>query len=289
MITAKFEYLEPKTMEEAVLLLSRHKDTAKVIAGGSTDLLVLLKKGKVLPRYVIHMEGIPNQDIISYDEKVGLRIGALATINSIEVSPVVRQKFGILAQAASQLGTPQIRNRATIGGNLCNAAPSAETAPALLVLEAKVKIVGAGGERTVPLENFFAGPGRTVLSAGEILTEILVPNLPPRSGGVYIKQTVRKAMDLAIVGVAVIITLQGNIIGDVKIALGAVAPTPIRARKAEAIIRGQKLDVALLDKAALVASEEASPIDDIRSSAEYRRRIVRILVARAIRQAAEQN
>ena len=287
MITAKFEYLEPKTMEEAVSLLSRHKEAAKVIAGG-TDLLIQLKKGEVLPRYIINMKCIPNQDIITYDEKEGLRIGALATIHSIEVSPVICQKFSVLAQAAGELGTLQIRSCATIGGNLCNAAPSAETAPALLVLGARVKIVGAGGGRTVPIENFFTGPGQTVLHPDEILSEIQVPNLPPRSGSVYIARTVRKALDLAIVGVAVVTTFDGDILRDVKIALGSVAPIPIRARRAETVIRGQRLDAALLDEAGLAASEEASPIDDVRSSAEYRRKMIRVLEARAIRQAAEQ-
>lgn len=287
MITEKLKYLEPKTIEEAIFLLSRHKEAAKVVAGG-TDLIVQLKKGAELPRYIINIKGISNQDSITYDEREGLRIGALATIHSIEVSPVIRQKFGVLAQAASKLGTSQIRNCATIGGNLCNAAPSAETAPALLVLEARLKIAGANGERTVHIEDFFTGPGQTVLHPDEILREIQVPNPPPRSGGVYIKQTVRKALDLATVGVAVITRLDGDIIRDVKIALGAVAPTPIRATKAEAIIKEQKLDDALLDEAGLVASGEASPIDDVRSSAEYRRKIIRVLVGRAIRQAAEQ-
>ena len=281
------QYLKPKTIEEAVSLLLRHRDEAKVIAGG-TDLLVQLKKGAVLPRYIINIKGIPNQGIITYDEKEGLRIGALATIHSIEVSPVIRQKFSILAQAASELGTLQVRNCATIGGNLCNAAPSAETAPALIVLGARVKIVGADGERTVPIENFFTGPGQTVLRPHEILSEIQVPNLPPRSGSVYIARTLRKALDLAIAGVAVVTTIEGDIMRDVKIALGSVAPIPIRARRAETVVRGQRLDATLLAEAGVAASEEASPIDDVRSSAEYRRKMIRVLVAKAIRQAAEQ-
>ena len=287
MITAKFEYLDPKTMEEAALLLSRHKAAAKVIAGG-TDLVVQLKQWERLPRYIINMKGIPNHDFIACDEKEGLRIGALATIRSIEVSPVIRQKFSILARAASELGTSPVRNCATIGGNLCNAAPSAETAPALLVLEARVKIISADGERTVPIEDFFTGPGQTVLHPHEILSEIQVPNPLPRSGGMYLAQTLRKSLDLAIVGVAVVTTLDGDILRDVKIALGAVAPTPIRARRAEAVIRGQRLSDALLDEAGLAASQEASPIDDIRGSVEYRRKVIRVLVGRAIKQAAEQ-
>ena len=285
MIARDVEYLEPETLEEALRLLSKHKGAARVLVSGGTDLLVPLKKGKVLPRYVINMQGIPDLNLISYDDSQGLRIGALATIDAVATSPIIRRNFSLLAQAAAALGTPQIRNRATIGGNLCNASPSAEMAPALLVLETRLKMRGADGERIVPLEEFFVGPGKTVLKSDEILTEIQVPDLPPQSAGVYLRQTVRKALDLAIVGVAVLITLQGDTIQDARIALGAVAPVPMRARKAEAVLRSKRLNDALLDEAGLVASGEASPITDIRSSAEYRRKMIQVLVARAIKQA----
>lgn len=281
------KYFAPKTIKEACSLLSEYKEEAKVIAGG-TDLLVVMKHREVLPKYIINIRGIPGQDYIIYDESEGLSIGALATIRSIETSSLIREKFGILAQAASKLGTWQIRNQGTIGGNLCNAAPSAEMAPALMVLEAKLKIIGADRERMVPIEDFFTGPGQTVLKPTEILTEIQVPNLLPRSGGVYLKQTIRKAMDLAIVGVGIITTMDGDVLSNVKIALGAVAPTPIRAKKTEEILEGKRLNDDLLEKASLTASDESSPIDDIRSSADYRRRIVRVLVGRAIKQAVEQ-
>jgi len=274
-------------MEEVVSLLLEHKGAARVMAGG-TDLLVQLKKGEALPRYIIDIKGIPNQDTITYDEKDGLTIGALTTIRSIELSPVIQNKFNVLAQAASELGTLQIRNRATIGGNICNAAPSAETAPALIVLGARLRIIGADGERTVPIESFFTGPGQTILHPHEILSEIQVPNLPPRSSSVYIAQTIRKALDLATVGVAVITTIDNDVLKDIKIALGSVAPTPIRAGKAETIIKGQRLDDALLGAVGLAAAEEASPISDLRGSAEYRRKMIRVLVERAIRQAAQQ-
>jgi CO/xanthine dehydrogenase FAD-binding subunit len=206
MIALKFEYLEPKTMEEAISLLSRYEDKARVIAGG-TDLLIRLKRGEGLHRHLINIKGIPNQDVIVYDEKQGLRIGVLATIHSIELSPLIRQEFGVLAQAASKLGTLQIRNCATIAGNLCNAAPSAEMAPALIVLGATARIIGASGERTVPIDDFFIGPGQTVLKPTEVLTEVQVPSLLSRSGGVYLKQTIRRSLDLAIVEVGVITTI----------------------------------------------------------------------------------
>ena len=281
------EYFAPRTIEEACHLLSKYKEEARVIAGG-TDLLVQMKHGDSLPKYIINITGIPGQDYIDYNDKAGLSIGALATIHSIEVSSLIQEKFNTLAQAARQLGTAQIRNRATIAGNLCNAAPSAELAPALIVLGARARIVGTAGERTALIEDFFAGPGQTVLKPDEILTEIQVPNLLPGSGGVYIKHTIRRAMDLAIVGVGVMLTVDRSVLNNVRIALGAVAPIPIRARNAEGILAGEKLDDDLLQKAGLIASEESSPINDVRSSADYRRKMVKVLVARAIKQAVEQ-
>lgn len=287
MLSPKVEYLTPKTIEEACSLALKYKEQAKIIAGG-TDLLIRMKHKEVLPKYIINVRGILGHDYIIHNEKEGLRIGALATIHSIEVSPLLREKFSILAQAASKLGSAQIRKQATIAGNLVNAAPSAETAPPLIVLEAKTKIIGADGERTIPVESFFIGPGQTVLKPDEILVEVQVPNLPPRSGGVYLKHAVRKAMDLAIVGVAVIVTVDGDVLSDVKIALGAVAPTPIRVKRAEEILKGKKISDDLLQKAGQTASDESNPIDDIRSSADYRRKIIKVLVARAIEQAVGQ-
>lgn len=281
------KYFAPRTMEEALSLLLEYQEQARVIAGG-TDLLVQMKHGDILPEYIINIRGIPEQDYIVYDDKVGLSIGALATIHSLEDSPLIKEKFDVLAQAASKLGTPQIRNRATLAGNLCNAAPSAELAPALIVLGAKARIMGTAGERAVLIEDFFIGPGLTVLKPDEILAEIQVPNLLPHSGQVYIKHTIRKALDLAIVGVAVITTLDGEVLSNVKIALGAVASTPIRAKQAEEILTGKRLEDDLLEKAGLIAAEESSPISDVRSSADYRRKMVEVLVARAIKQAAEQ-
>lgn len=281
------KYFAPRTMEEALSLLLEYQEQARVIAGG-TDLLVQMKHGDILPEYIINIRGIPEQDYIIYDDRVGLSIGTLATIHSLEDSPLIKEKFDVLAQAASKLGTPQIRNRATLAGNLCNAAPSAELAPALIVLGAKARIMGTAGERAVLIEDFFIGPGLTVLKPDEILAEIQVPNLLPHSGQVYIKHTIRKALDLAIVGVAVIATLDGEVLSNVKIALGAVAPTPIRAKKAEEILTGKRLEDDLLEKAGLIAAEESSPISDVRSSADYRRKMVGVLVARAIKQAAEQ-
>jgi CO/xanthine dehydrogenase FAD-binding subunit len=286
MLLPKFEYFAPKTIEEACSLLAKYKGEARVLAGG-TDLLVQMKNREVTPRYLINIKDIPDLDYIRYDDKEGLRIGALTPIEALKTSTLIRRRFGILSQAAAVLGTVQIRNRGTIAGNLCNASPAAETAPALITLAAKARIVGVAGERAVALEDFFVGPGQTVLQTGEIVTEIQVPNVPPRSGGAYLKHSIKR-MDIAIVGVGVVITLNGEVCNDIKIALGAVASTPIRAKKAEEIIRGQGLDSELMERAAQTASEESRPIDDIHSYAQYRKQMVKVLAKEAMKQAGDE-
>ncbi len=279
----RFNYLEPATIEEAVSLLSKYDGKAKAMAGG-TDLLVQIRSKAIKPEYVVDIGCIPGLDYINYDEKQGLRIGALTTIRAIEKSAKLRQIYPAISQAAGLLGSVAIRNVATIGGNLCNAAPSADTAPALIGLSAKATIVGPGGERVVPLEDFFTGPGGTVFKTGELLVEIQVPVPPPDTKGVYLKHS-RTAVDLAVVGVAVIMVLEpGGVCKDIKIVLGAVAPTPLRAKKAEGVLRGGKIESALIEEAAQVAAGEAQPISDVRASAEYRREIVKVLTRRAIKQ-----
>jgi len=279
----RFNYLEPATIEEAVALLGKYDGKAKVIAGG-TDLLVQIRNKAIKPEYVVDIGYISGLDYINYDEKQGLRIGALTTIRAIEKSDKLRQVYPVISRAAGLLGSVAIRNVATIGGNLCNAAPSADTAPALIGLSAKARIAGSGGERLVSLEDFFTGPGETVLKAGEMLLEIQVPVPPPDTKGVYLKHG-RSAVDLATVGVAVIMALEsGGVCRDVKIVLGAVAPTPMRAKKAEEVLRGKKVESALIKEAAQVASGEAQPITDVRASAEYRREMVKVFTRRAIEQ-----
>jgi carbon-monoxide dehydrogenase medium subunit len=279
----RFNYLEPTTIKEAVSLLSKYDGRAKVIAGG-TDLLVQIRDKVILPEYVVDITYLPGLDYISYDKKQGLKIGALTTIRALEKSGELLQACPVIAQSAGLLGSVAIRNVATVGGNLCNAAPSADTAPALIGLSARAKIVGPGGERVVPLEEFFTGPGQTVLKTGEMLAEIQVPVPPPGTKGAYLKHS-RSAVDLATVGVAVIMVLDsGEVCKDVKIVLGAVAPTPMRAKKAEEILRGKKIGPALIEKAAESASVEAKPITDVRASAEYRREMVKVFTRRAITQ-----
>jgi carbon-monoxide dehydrogenase medium subunit len=281
----RFDYLAPQTLDKALSLLSQYKTKASLIAGG-TDLVPQLK-GRLVktPQYIIDLKAIPGLDYIRYDKAKGLSIGALATIKAVIDSKVIRDKFNVLAQAAESMASPQVRNRGTIAGNICNAVPSADSAPALLALEAKLKLLSPRGERIVNIEDFFTGPNQTVLAEDEVLLEIQVPTPPPNSKGIYLKLGPRKAMDLAIVGVAVLVVANKEKCQDVRIALESVAPTPIRAKKAEAVLREQMFDEFLIEKASQAAAEEAKPIDDHRASAEYRREMVKVLTKRAIEQA----
>lgn len=282
----RFEYLQPQTIEEAVLLLTKYNGKSKVIAGG-TDLVVQIRDKLLRPQYVIDITGISGLSYIDVDDERGARIGALTTIRELEKSTELKRSYPIISQAASQLGSVAIRNIGTIGGNLCNAAPSAETAPALLVLSATAKIVGSSGERVVPLEDFFIGPGNTALKVEELLVEIQVPAPLPHTRGIYLKHGIRGTIDLAIAGVAVAVTVEpeSKVCQDIKIALGAVAPTPVRARRAEEIIMGKMINDDLINRSAQVASDEARPISDVRASAEYRKEMVKVLTGRAIREA----
>lgn len=283
----RFNYLEPATIEEAVSLLGKYDGKAKVVAGG-TDLVVQIREKLIAPEYVVDIGYISGLDRIDYDETQGLRIGALATIRAIEKSSKICQVYPAIAQSAGLLGSVAIRNVATIGGNLCNAAPSADTAPALIGLSAKGKIIGPDGEKIVSLEEFFTGPGCIVCEPGELLVEIQVPVPSPGTRGVYLKHG-RSAIDLATVGVAVIMTMEpGAVCRDVKIVLGAVAPTPMRARKAEEVLRGKKVEPALIEKSAQAAADEARPITDVRASAEYRKEMVKVYTRRAIAQLVAQ-
>lgn len=280
----KFDYVAPNTIDEALSVLAQYKGRARVIAGG-TDLLPKLKRREIkVPEYMIDLKGIPDLDYIKYDEVGGLSLGALVTIHAVETSPIVRERFSVLFQAAESMASTQVRNRGTIAGNLCNAVPSADTAPALLTLEASLKLTSQRGERIVNVEDFFTGPNETVLNDEEILQEIHVPNLPPHSRGRYLKLTPRSSMDLAMVGVAAVVVAEDGICKDIRIALGAVAPTPIRARQAEDILRGQKLSDEAIESAAQIAGGECHPISDRRASEEYRCQMVEVLTKRAIQQ-----
>jgi len=217
---------------------------------------------------------------ITYNKQDGLNIGATVTLNEISNSKIVQTNYPILAKACKTVGSYQVRNRATLAGNICNASPAADTAPPLLVLEAKVNIISLVGEKMIPINQFFTGVKKNVLKKGEFVTSVTVPPIKDKWTGVYLKQGRKKDVDLATVGVAVVC-----IRDEVRIALGAVAPVPIRAFKTEELLKGKAIDEPLLEKIVKSALAEVSPISDIRSSKEYREEIIKILLKRAILQA----
>lgn len=277
----EFEMFFPRSIDETVAVLSRYGQDAQLLAGG-TDLFVKMKHRRFVPSVLINIKRISGLDRIDWDANEGLRIGPLTKIEAIKDSAVIGKHFPVLSEAAGVLGTTQVRNLGTLGGNLGNASPSAEFAPPLLILNASVRCVGSGGEREIALEEFFVGPGKSALQPDEMITEIHVPNPPSGAQLVYLKHSLRK-MDVAMAGAAVFVLLDGDLCRDVRIALGAVAPTPFRARKAEQTLIGERLtgdssESELLEQVAQVASGESLPIDDIRSYASYRKKIVAMLV-----------
>ncbi len=282
-----FEYFTPKTVEEALALLSQYKEDSKVIAGGQS-LLIPMKQGLVAPKYLIDIKGISSLDYISFDENDGLKIGSLTTHRAVEQSPVIRKRFGLLSEMESKVASVQTRNWGTIGGNLCHSDPAGDPVPVLIALNGTVKMVSSRGERTISVEDFSTDYFETVLEPDEILAEIQVPDLPPHTGNAYIKFTKREG-DMAIVGTTVSITLdsKNGICKDVRIVLGAIAPVPMRAREAERVLVGKEINNKLLEKAANAASEEASPVSDIHASEEYRKELVKVLVKRVGREALE--
>lgn len=278
----RFGYFAPVSVREAVEVLQAHPG-ARVLAGG-TDLLVQMKERARTPDTLVDVRRIPGVDELRFDRKTGLTIGAAVTMRQVELMPAAQLHYTGLAEGARVVGSFQIRNLATIVGNICNAAPSADAAPGLIVHGAKVKIAGPNGRRTMLVENFMTGPGRTTLGTGEFVVGIHVPVPPPRTGSAYVRHTPRGAMDIAMVGVGAAVTLapRTHACQDVRIVLGAVAPTPLRAKAAERMLKGQRLTGELIEKAAETAAEEARPISDVRGSADFRREMVRVLTARMV-------
>jgi carbon-monoxide dehydrogenase medium subunit len=285
--TEPFDFYQPATLQEASRLLREKGPGGRFLAGG-TDLVIAMKEKGLLPNYIVDLKRVPAISGIRQNPDGSISLGALTTMYEIETSPLIKKKFHFLAQSAAEVGSIQIRNRATIGGNMCNATPSADTAPALIALGASAKISGGAGERSISLEEFFKAPGETVLKADEILTEIIIPRTPAGLVGEYIKFSPREMMDLAYVGVAVAYDFepQKRTCAGVRIVLGAVAPTPIRAKRAEATVEGQALSESLAEKAGNIAAEEAKPISDVRSTADYRRAMVAAMTKRALLNAA---
>ena len=281
----RFEYLEARTLRQAIGMLERHGEGARIVAG-STDFLVRWRAGFWHPDYVVNIQRIPGLGRVTYSQRNGLRLGALVTIQTLEQHRAIRRHYPALAAAAASFAGVQVRNLATVGGNICNASPSGDTLPALLAYGAECRLSGPEGQRQVPLDQLFTGPGQTILAREEILTEITLPPTPPGTGALYVKHSPRGAMDIATVGVASAITVdRSGVCIDARIALGAVAPTPLRALAAEASLRGKQPDAETLQAAADLAAAAATPIDDVRGTASYRRQMVGVLTRRTLEQA----
>jgi CO/xanthine dehydrogenase FAD-binding subunit len=281
-----FDLYQPTTLHEASRLLKDNGAGGRFLAGG-TDLVIAIKEKGLVPKYLVDLKKVPGLSGIQENVDGSITIGALTTMREIETDPLLSKKYPFLCQSAAEVGSIQIRNRATVGGNMANATPSADVAPSLIALDAIAKIVGAAVERTVALEEFFRGPGQSIMSPEEILTEIIIPKTSPQLVGEYIKFSPRDMMDLAYVGVAVIYNLAADKrCNGVRIVLGAVAPTPIRARQAESVLEAQILTESLATTAGEEAAKASKPISDVRSSADYRRAMVSAMTKRAILNAA---
>lgn len=278
-----FEYYAPQTAQEACSLLTQFGSKAKVLAGG-TDLMVKLKHGLFTPEVLISLKELSELKEIRYEQGKGVIIGARATHNELVNSTLLNEKYLSLSEAAHQMAANQVRNIGTVGGNIVNAVPSADLPPILIALGASITLVGPKGERTLPLEDYFTGPGKTVMAPDEIVTHFTIPD-QPTTGSNYIKFGLRRSGALAVVGVAAAVTLEGKAIKDARIVLGAVAPVPLRARQAEAALIDKEYSEELLEQIGLIASQECTPISDIRGSAEYRRDMVRVFTKRALKAA----
>jgi carbon-monoxide dehydrogenase medium subunit len=278
-----FEYFDPQSVSEAVALLRQHPGSAKVLAGG-TDLFLRMRHRMLMPEVVIDLKRIPELSGLHYTDQEGLRIGATVTHAQVVAHAAVGQHYGALATASNWVGSPQTRHRGTVVGNLCNASPAADTAPALLSYRATVVIAGPDGEREIPLEAFFQGPGRTALGLAELVTAVRLPPPQGRHGWGYARRT-RTVIDIALVSSCAVIRANDGVCDEVSISLGAVGPTPLRAVQAEAVLRGQQPNPTLIAEVGKTAAAEARPLSEVRCSAEYRTDMVEVLARRCVQSA----
>jgi carbon-monoxide dehydrogenase medium subunit len=279
-----FEYHNPGSISAACKLLKKYKGKAYLLAGG-TDLIPKMYHRQLAADHVINIKSIPGLKSISYNKKGSLILGPLVNFNEIIYSELVNKFHPILVEVSKKIASHQIRNLATVGGNLCNAAPSADSAPILIALDTQVTITGpTGSERVVALEKLFTGPGQTELGQGEMLTKIIIPTLKSNTGMAYIKQTTRQALEIAIVGIAGLIQLDNkkNKCISCRVVIGACAPTPLRIQSAEERLIGKKITEKILLQASIEASNTVQPITDIRGSDSYRREMVRVQCKRVL-------
>lgn len=284
----EFEYAAPQSLPEAIDLLARTNGEGRPLAGG-TDLITQMKENRRSPRLVVDIKRIPELNVLSWDGQQGLRIGAAVSCTRIATFAPVQQRYPALAEACALVGSIQIQNRAALGGNFCNAAPSADAVPPVLSYGGKVIVAGPNGQRELPAENFFIGPGQTVLGKGELLVEITIPTSPLHSGAAYLRFIPREEMDIAVAGVGSFVQLSADRTRceQARITLAAVAPTPVRAREAEDFLAGKPLDSTTLVQAGELAARAAKPISDVRGSAAYRIELVKVLTRRTLQKALE--
>lgn len=279
----KFDYCAPQTLEETFTLLDAHRPEARVLAGG-TDLLVNLRARQEQAKYLIDIKGVKELQNLSFDEKIGLSVGAAVTLNRLIHYDAASKTYPVLVEAASTIGDYQVRNRATLIGNICNASPAADSAPALMVLDATVNISNKTGMRKLPIRDFFAGVKKTTLSHNEIVTSVSIPVPPVGARGGYLKARRTMGEDLAVVGVGGLVVPNGEAGRGVRLAYASVAPTPVRAYEAEKIFEKKKPLNQLLDEALPVVARVVNPISDVRAGREYRANLVRVLTRRLVRQ-----
>ena len=274
-----FNYYQARTLEEATSSLKSLMGKAYVVAGG-TDFLVKVKKGLVKVENIVDISAIKELRYIKEDGGI-IKIGALTTHNDIANSQIIKEEAHVLTDAESVIGSVEIRNRGTIGGNLCNASPAADTAPPLMVLESKIKIVSQDKETTMPITDFFSGPGKTALTSDEILAEVQIP-FTSNSGACFMKLGRRNTYTLSIISVAALVSLEDDCFKDVRIALGSVAPVPLRAKKTESFLVGKEATEKWIAEATEIVKDEIKPITDIRGKAEYRKEMSKVITKRAI-------
>ena len=281
----RFDYTSPQSLDEVLDLLAMHGADARLLAGG-TDLMPKMAKGAIIPKIVISLRRIAELRPIAFDPDSGLTIGAMARLAEVLEHPDIRQYYPAISSAAAQTANGQIRNMGTMAGNICNGSPCADSAPTLLALDARVLLARRGATRTVALEDFFIGPSQTVVAPDEILVSIHAP--PPRAhqGFAYQNIQARARVDVSAASVGVGVTAEQGRLTDVRIFLGAVGPTPLRAIKAEAAVNGLVANGAVFRDAGEIAASESRPITDIRSTASYRRRVIAVLTRRALAEAA---
>ncbi len=279
----RFEYFQPRTVEEALEQKSRIKGISKYIAGG-TDVVVRLKQKLFHVDALVSLRGVRDLKGISINGTIS--IGALTTFREIEREGALKRAIPALHRSVSVIANPQIRNVATLGGNLCNAAPSADSAPPLLVYDAVAVLDGPEGTRSIELKDFFRGPGITALGSEELLKEIRIPRQEQKSRSAFIKMG-RVSQDIAKVNVAALLVMEGDTCVKARLAAGAVAPVPLRLKACEEFLQGRKIDKDSLEESAWIASQEVRPITDVRSTEDYRRHVTGVLVKRAILEAME--